>query len=537
MQPSVQAMGQFAAPSAAKSEAKLPLLSLLTFSPIGNPLSSLTPGQCNLFFDYLLMSLHNQRKEQLERIAALNKKIVLPASISAAAMGARRLSQGQKARHMRIEAEMNEAREKMAREAGIASGKAKGEENATGKGAGDGTTGVPGAEGMAGWKFSSLFKKRDGDKKGDGGSGGAAGGRVSLLSIKHDEEKRAQEGKIAGRKAKWEENSASESKDGGTTGTLGAEGMVGWRARQLSAKHDEDRQAQEDKLTAENSKEEGDAAVGGKGGASGVAGWKFSSLFKKRSGKKLGGGEGSAGSGLGQKNAYSAASMEAFNSTFGKKSGEVSGTIEQLVVVIDDYARGDAEKERKVVRDWQESLRAANYKADDMMASLLIVIEDNAWSGEEGGLGTSKPPAGATLLATMVPKKLRSAAQESLVMRLASVREMLRYYFDMHPQDYQAALAAALGLSPDDEEDAYALQERLAYELASIGSFALAQKILAELKSQKNLGTKECLMKLGYRYDVKRKRLVIGKRTCGKPAEARGIIGLLLASARKKPKN
>jgi hypothetical protein len=437
-------MEQIPSPAAAKAEARLPLLSLLTFSPLGNPLTSLSPAQCNLFFDYLMLSLHNQRKEQQERIAALNKRIVLPASISAAATRAHRLPQEQKARQAQLEAGMQENREKS-----------------------------------------------------------------------------AQEGRAVARKAKWEELSAEESKDSGTTGAHGAEGMVGWRARQMSAKQDDDKESD------------------GGTGPSGVAGWKFSSLFRKQgAGKKgEGGGEGGAGAASRIGSGQAATSMAAFNATFGQKSGEVSSTIEHLVMVIDDYARGDAEKERKVVEDWQDRLRAEGYKADDLMASLLLVIEDNAWSGEEGGLGTAKPPAGATRLASVVPKRLRSAAQESAVMRLASVREMLRYYFDTHPQDYQAALAAALGISPDDEEDAYALQERLAYELASIGSFALAQKILSELKRQKGMGTKECLMKLGYRYDVKRKRLVIGKRTCGKPAEARGIVDTILASARKKPKN
>ncbi|MFA6908176.1 MAG: hypothetical protein WC263_05110, partial [Candidatus Micrarchaeia archaeon] len=101
------------------------------------------------------------------------------------------------------------------------------------------------------------------------------------------------------------------------------------------------------------------------------------------------------------------------------------------------------------------------------------------------------------------------------------------------PNDYHSALASALGITSDQEEDSTFLQERLAFELASIGSFALAQKLLAEIKLKKKLDTRECLMKLGYRYDVKRKRLILGKRTCGKPVEARGIVSLLLSSVKK----
>ena len=407
MQSSSQSVQMLEAPVAARAAEKadrLPLLSLLTFSPMGNPLAELSPGQCNLFFEYLLMSLHNQKKEQAERAAALNKKIALPASLSAAAMGLAQLPSEQKMRQAQIGEEMKKAGEAKAQRERAAAEEAK-------------------------------RKKDESDSEGaDGDAAGAAGGA-------------------------------------------------------------------------------------GAAGAPGVAGWKFSSLFKKNDGWKKGGADGGDG--------------PAFSSAFGQRAGAVSGAIGQMAPVIDDYARGDGEKEKRVVGSLHGSLRAQGYATDDLMASLLMAIEDDAWSGEEGGLGTSKPHGGATRLASIVPQKLRSSAQDSAVVRLASVREMLRYYFKLHPNDYSSALASALGITADQEEDSTFLQERLAFELASIGSFALAQKLLAEVKLKKKLDTKECLMKLGYRYDVKNRRLILGKRTCGKPVEARGIISLLLASARK----
>jgi len=121
----------------------------------------------------------------------------------------------------------------------------------------------------------------------------------------------------------------------------------------------------------------------------------------------------------------------------------------------------------------------------------------------------------------------------SAMVRLASVREMLRYYFERHPKEYSAALAAALGITTDKEGDMVYLQERLACELARIGSFALSQKILAAIKEKKRMDTEHCLLELGYKYDRKRRVLVLGKRTCGSRNEARGIIGLLLAIAKK----
>ncbi|MCX6770729.1 MAG: hypothetical protein NTX79_01605 [Candidatus Micrarchaeota archaeon] len=425
MPSSLQVFEQAEAPlpltaKAGKNASALPLLSLLTFSPMGNPLAELSPGQCNLFFDYLLMSLHNQRKEQMERVAALTKKIVLPASLSAAAMGIKGLSPEQRARRAQIEEGMKKADEKKAQEEKVAAGNKKGEEGAAGTGKG-------------------------------GGHAGA-----------------------------------------GAT----AAGKGGWQA----------------------------GALGGEGapGAAGVAGWKFSSLFKQHNEEKKGTGDGGAG--------------PAFTSAFGQNAPAVSGAISQMAAVIDDYARGSVDMEKKVVDALHGGMRAQNYATDDLMASLLLVIEDDAWAGEEGGLGSAKPHGGATRIASLVPRKLRSTAQDSAVVRLASVREMLRYYLRLHPQDYHIALAAALGITSDQEEDSTFLQERLAYELASIGSFALAQKLLAEIKLKRKMDTKECLLRLGYRYDAKSKRLIIGKRTCGKPAEARGIIGLLLASARKKAK-
>jgi len=416
---SSQSVQMLDAPALAKADAsaaKLPLLSLLTFSPLGNPLSELSMAQCNLFFDYLLLSLHNQRKEQLARTAALNKKVVLSASLSAAALSMNRLSLERKMRQAQIGEEMKKAGEAKPQQEKIAIEEA---ERKKGEGAAKGKKDESGGEGA------------------DGGEGGAAG------------------------------------------------------------------------------------AVGGYGaaGAAGVAGWKFSSLFKKRDDGKKGGEDGGTG--------------PSFSSAFGQKAGAVSGAIGQMAPVIDDYARGNADKEKKVVGDLHGCLRAQSYVTDDLMASLLMVIEDDAWSGEESGLGSTRPHGAATRLSALVPQKLRSTAQDSAVVRLASVREMLRYYFRLHPNDYHSALASALGITSDQEEDSTFLQERLAFELASIGSFALAQKLLAEIKLKKKLDTRECLMKLGYRYDVKRKRLILGKRTCGKPVEARGIVSLLLSSVKK----
>jgi len=493
MQSSPQAVQAFAPPVAAKASEKasaLPLLSLITFSPMGNPLSGLTLQQRKMFFDYLFLSLQSQRREHAEQVALLNRKIVL----SDAALGMKRLSNAQSMRRAQLDEAMK----------------------------------------ISNRNFSALESK-------------------DSNSIRKTEEKKAQDEKTAAEAEKSEhwlsylhmvrraqiaeamKNSGAIRKSEEKTGEMvSAPENIQKQGRKIASGIP---------LAATNGKtEEGKAEWGGGAsgegfaGATGVASWKFSSLFRKRDEDKNEGADKLAGvphlTALGHKDAHGSLSMSDFSSVYGQKAGAVSGALEQIVPVIDDYARGNAGKEMKVVSNLHESMRASSFQSDDLMASLLLVIEDDAWSSEASGLGSAKPHGGATRLAALVPQKLRSTAQDSAVVRLASVREMLRYYFRKHPEEYHVALASALGITADQEEDSTFMQERLAFMLASIGSFALAQKLLAQIK--KKLDTRECLLQLGYRYNVKKKRLILGKRTCGRPAEARGLIGLLLASARKE---
>ncbi|MFA4982647.1 MAG: hypothetical protein WC588_00360 [Candidatus Micrarchaeia archaeon] len=213
-------------------------------------------------------------------------------------------------------------------------------------------------------------------------------------------------------------------------------------------------------------------------------------------------------------------------------SGSLPFAQHHLSLVLEDYARGDLQRESSVLSEFEFRIMAQGYRADDLMAVLLLTIEDQIWGGEEGAVGGSRK-FGNRASAASVPLALRQTAKESSYARLASVREMLRYYFDRNPKDYAGALAIALSLSPDQGNDPALLQERLSYVLAKIGGFALSQKLLAAIKLQKKMDTKKCLIELGYRYDIRQKRLVLGRRTCGTPSEARGILNLLLSSVRK----
>ena len=214
----------------------------------------------------------------------------------------------------------------------------------------------------------------------------------------------------------------------------------------------------------------------------------------------------------------------------GAGASEAQAAGQKLALVLDDYARGDAARAKAAVSDFQSSLSSQNYKADDLMAVLLLVIEDRIWAGEEAGLGEARF-GGSRSRNPVIPARLRQSAMESAEVRLASVREMLRYYFERHPREYAVALASALGITADQEDDVQFLQERMAFELASVGSFALSQKLLAAVK--KKMDRSKCMIELGYFYDKTKKRLVLGKRTCSRPAEAKGIIGLLMGGIRQ----
>ncbi|VVC01812.1 Uncharacterised protein [uncultured archaeon] len=111
---------------------------------------------------------------------------------------------------------------------------------------------------------------------------------------------------------------------------------------------------------------------------------------------------------------------------------------------------------------------------------------------------------------------------------------MLRYYFKKHPEMYCRVLASVLGVSADREGDITYMSERLAMAISLIGTYALDMKILAELKRIEKMDDKTCMRELGFRYDEKHDKLIIGKRTCGKPLAPRDILGLLFGRLNRK---
>lgn len=205
-----------------------------------------------------------------------------------------------------------------------------------------------------------------------------------------------------------------------------------------------------------------------------------------------------------------------------------------LSQAIFDYAGNDPAKAGAVMKEFESRLKSSDYKTDDLMGTLLLVIEDQIWGAEEGGIESTKPTGAGAKIHTMKPEMMRTSLQESSEVRLASVREMLRYYFARHPAAFCRVLALVLGVSADRENDSVYMGERLAVALAHMGSFALEMKILAELKRMEDMDDQKCMRELGFKYDEKKKKLIIGKRTCGGPLAPKDILMLLFSRLNRK---
>lgn len=202
--------------------------------------------------------------------------------------------------------------------------------------------------------------------------------------------------------------------------------------------------------------------------------------------------------------------------------------------VIFEYVGNNTAKAQEAINEFESRLKEQNYKSEDLMAVLLLVLEDQKSAPDEGGIGTSSTTGGSIKLRAAKPEMFRNCLQASADVRLASVREMLRYYFEKHPGDYCRVLASVLGVTADQENDVVYLGERLASEIAHIGTFALEMKILAEAKKMGKMDSSKCMRELGFKYDERHKKLIIGKRTCGGPLAPKDILRLLFSRMNKK---
>jgi hypothetical protein len=192
----------------------------------------------------------------------------------------------------------------------------------------------------------------------------------------------------------------------------------------------------------------------------------------------------------------------------------------RLAFEIDEYARGDPAKAKSAIAAYQSELESQGFRQQDLVVPLLIIVEDLIESG-----ATTAGSAGGAGGALRAPSAKEEVKPE---IRLGSTREMLRYYFISHPDEFEPALAVALGLTEEEMADIQVLQERLAERVAIEGRHAIAKKIVAEIRRRKKLDEKKCAIELGSYYDKKSGKIVIGKRTCGGFARVLRIFGSMV---------
>ncbi|VVB58787.1 Uncharacterised protein [Candidatus Anstonella stagnisolia] len=244
---------------------------------------------------------------------------------------------------------------------------------------------------------------------------------------------------------------------------------------------------------------------------------------------------------------------------------------------IHSFGKGDARLEMKILNEYLAELERQQWKAHDLMSPLLLIIENKY--AEHGALGydASKPagmgarargqageleyweellpdanasvehggsrPMGGASKVQYSPQELQKYAQQLAAvdenvaqllraknadmseLRLISVREMLRHYFEKNPKEFREIAISLLGMVPSEGDEA--LMQKLAYEIARIGSFALAYKMLLALREKKKMGELVCVRNLGVQKG-KGKKVLICKRACGTAGMARGILELLI---------
>ena len=218
----------------------------------------------------------------------------------------------------------------------------------------------------------------------------------------------------------------------------------------------------------------------------------------------------------------------------GYNVAQAAAVQQALGQAISEYAGNDSAKAQAAITEFELRLKAQGYKSEDLMAVLLLVLEDLQSPPEEGGIESSRPAGAGTKIHAPSPEMLRTTLQESAEVRLASVREMLRYYFKRHPGKYCRILASVLGVSADKENDVVYMGERLAAAIALIGSYALELRVLAEVKKAEKMDSQSCMRELGFKYDETNKKLIIGKRTCGGPLAPKDILRLLFSRLNRK---
>jgi len=124
------------------------------------------------------------------------------------------------------------------------------------------------------------------------------------------------------------------------------------------------------------------------------------------------------------------------------------------------------------------------YKAPELMSTLLMVAQEVRMEQKKPPEVISAKPHGYPQLRFEVPKKIGQGGEvEPLEIRLVSIRQMLRYYFERYPHEYSQAIEAVLGkdLTGLSEGEIEALIEE---EIEKIGVLEFAHRIWEGMSKQ-----------------------------------------------------
>ncbi|MCX8194686.1 MAG: hypothetical protein N3G22_01080 [Candidatus Micrarchaeota archaeon] len=211
-----------------------------------------------------------------------------------------------------------------------------------------------------------------------------------------------------------------------------------------------------------------------------------------------------------------------------------------------EYSHGSESVAAEIFDEFKSRLKKSGYKADDLMAVLLLVIEDHAASKEEAQPHAGDSSSSGSLVpntqhsaeeaapAKLLPRQLIESIKSAKEVRLASVREMLRYYYQRNPREFHQALCRVLSISKEEEGDSEYVLSRLLSAISALGTFEISQRILAEIKKQEEMDVVKCLLKIGYVVDGEKKKIIFGKRTCGSRQQAAQISNFILSQLGKK---
>lgn len=225
---------------------------------------------------------------------------------------------------------------------------------------------------------------------------------------------------------------------------------------------------------------------------------------------------------------------------------------------------GDAKLEVKVLNEYLGELERQQWKTHDLMSPLLLILEKKQ-EGNAPGYDAGDSPAGALIVgqetahaqgkpdydaatpgsaaSRLVQLQVQAGALElakespaiaqiisaknadAAEIRIIAVREMLRHYFEKNPKEFREIAISLLGMVPHEGDEA--LMQRIAYEMARIGSIAFAYRMLLEIQKKKKIGEAACLRTLAVQKG-RGKKVYVCPNACPRGGMARGILELLI---------